>query len=54
MAATTLPRVSGTPERERLRVVNALEGCSTRLVQGTEWSELPPQKALSAKEGRKA
>ena len=51
VAATYSPTGSGTPERERLSVVNVLEGCRTRLVQGTEWSEVPLQKALSAKGG---
>ena len=44
----------GTPGRERLSVVNVLEGCRTRLVQGTEWNDVPQQKALSAKVGQVA
>ena len=44
----------GTPERERLSVVNVLEGCRTRLVQGTEWSDVPQQKASSAMVGQVA
>ena len=50
-AASYSPAGSGTPERERLSVVNVLEGGRARLVQGTEWNDVPQQKALSAKVG---